>query len=181
LAAEGAAGMEDAAAAGLVSAAGAAATFSTFSAAAGALAPAEPLAEIWPSRPPGATVSPAAAVISDRTPAAGAGTSIVTLSVSSSQSGSSALMTSPTFLNQVPTVASLTDSPRVCSVRDSYRGYWEAGRINRPARPRGKQRAAPCASTSGLSPARLRPDDRCSARAGTWRRYGRAPIRDRGR
>ncbi|EGE56101.1 hypothetical protein RHECNPAF_750064 [Rhizobium etli CNPAF512] len=38
---------------------------------------------------------------------------MVTLSVSSSRIGSSALMASPTFLNQVPTVASLTDSPRV--------------------------------------------------------------------
>ncbi len=101
-------------AAGLASATGAAAgAFSTFSAAAGAAAPAEAPSEIWPSRPPGSTVSPALAVISPSTPEAGAGTSIVTLSVSSSQSGSSALTTSPTFLNQVPTVASLTDSPRV--------------------------------------------------------------------
>jgi sensor domain CHASE-containing protein len=37
----------------------------------------------------------------------------VTLSVSSSTSGSSALMVSPTFLNQVPIVASETDSPNV--------------------------------------------------------------------
>ena len=44
---------------------------------------------------------------------AAAGTSTVTLSVSSSTSGSSAAMASPTFLNHLPMVASVTDSPRV--------------------------------------------------------------------
>src|SRR3954462_629588 len=47
------------------------------------------------------------------TPAAGAGTSIVTLSVSSSTSGSSTATASPGCLNHLPTVASVTDSPRV--------------------------------------------------------------------
>ena len=60
----------------------------------------------------GPTVSPSLATISARTPAAGAGTSTVTLSVSSSQSISSTSTASPTFLNQVATVASVTLSPR---------------------------------------------------------------------
>src|SRR4051812_28636941 len=51
--------------------------------------------------------------MSPSVPAAGALTSKVTLSVSNSTSGSSALTGSPGFLNQRPTVASLTDSPRV--------------------------------------------------------------------
>src|ERR1700690_2610707 len=44
-------------------------------------------------------------------PSAGAGTSTVTLSVSSSSKGSSRLTASPSFLNQRATVASVTDSP----------------------------------------------------------------------
>src|SRR5437763_9462022 len=51
--------------------------------------------------------------MSDKTPAAGAGTSIVTLSVSSSTSGSSTATASPGFLNHLPMVASVTDSPSV--------------------------------------------------------------------
>ena len=68
---------------------------------------------IWPSSAPTATVSPSLATISASTPAAGAGTSIVTLSVSSSTSGSSTATASPGFLNHLPMVASVTDSPRV--------------------------------------------------------------------
>src|ERR1700688_4531419 len=49
----------------------------------------------------------------ESTPAAGAGTSSVTLSVSSSTSGSSTATASPGCLNHLPTVASVTDSPRV--------------------------------------------------------------------
>src|SRR5262249_9141969 len=48
-----------------------------------------------------------------RTPADGAGTSIVALSVSSSTKGSSTATVSPAFLNHLPMVASVTDSPRV--------------------------------------------------------------------
>ena len=59
------------------------------------------------------TVWPSLATISASTPEAVAGTSTVTLSVSSSQSISSILTASPTFLNQVATVASVTLSPRV--------------------------------------------------------------------
>src|SRR6516164_658517 len=66
---------------------------------------------IWPRSVPTATVSPSLASISASTPAAGAGTSIVTLSVSSSTSGSSTATASPGFLNHLPMVASVTDSP----------------------------------------------------------------------
>src|SRR5262245_7802429 len=68
---------------------------------------------IWPSNAPTATVSPFFTTTSDKTPAAGAGTSSVTLSVSSSTSGSSTATASPGCLNHFPTVASVTDSPRV--------------------------------------------------------------------
>src|SRR5208337_1270888 len=57
--------------------------------AAGGLAAAPAPSLICPSSAPTATVSPSLAVISPRTPADGAGTSMVTLSVSSSTSGSS--------------------------------------------------------------------------------------------
>ncbi len=84
---------------------------------AGAAAAGADLAEAFSSRVARrasvATVWPSLATISVRTPAAGAGTSTVTLSVSSSQSISSTLTASPTFLNQVATVASVTLSPRV--------------------------------------------------------------------
>src|SRR5258708_1709211 len=51
--------------------------------------------------------------MSPSTPAAGAGTSIVTLSVSSSTKGSSTATGSPGRLNHLPMVASVTDSPKV--------------------------------------------------------------------
>ena len=88
---------------------GAAAT--TFGASA-TVAPAAP-AVIEPRRAPTPTVSPSFATISAKTPAAGALTSNVTLSVSSSSKGSSASTASPGFLNHLPMVASVTDSPRV--------------------------------------------------------------------
>ena len=65
-------------------------------------------AEMVASRASAPTVSPSAATISPRVPAAGAGTSTVTLSVSSSHSISSCATESPGFLNQVATVASDT-------------------------------------------------------------------------
>src|SRR5215831_20241583 len=68
---------------------------------------------ICPSSAPTATVSPSLARISDRMPAAGAGTSIVTFSVSSSTRGSSTATRSPACLNHFPMVASVTDSPSV--------------------------------------------------------------------
>src|SRR4029077_19458886 len=77
-----------------------------------AAAPAAP-SLICPSSAPTATVSPSLATISPSVPAEGAGTSIVTLSVSSSTRGSSTATGSPAFLNQRPMVASVTDSPSV--------------------------------------------------------------------
>src|SRR6202023_102964 len=83
---------------------------------------------IWPSTAPTATVSPSLAAISLSTPAAGAGTSIVTLSVSSSTSGSSTATASPGFLNHLPMVASVTDSPsvgtRISAMASSLASSW---------------------------------------------------------
>src|SRR5579859_211364 len=67
---------------------------------------------ISPSSAPTATVSPSLTAMLAKTPAAGAGTSKVTLSVSSSTNGSSTATASPSFLNHLPIVASVTDSPR---------------------------------------------------------------------
>ncbi len=58
-------------------------------------------------------MAPVSTPMAESTPAVGALTSSVTLSVSSSTSGSSALTASPGFLNHLATVASLTDSPSV--------------------------------------------------------------------
>src|SRR5918993_238785 len=74
---------------------------------------AAPPSTIEPSTAPGVTVSPSLATMSPSVPAAGAFTSRVTLSVSSSRIGSSALTGSPGFLNQRPIVGSETDLPRV--------------------------------------------------------------------
>src|SRR5262245_49177437 len=81
----------------------------TGAAAAGIAAP----SPIVPRTAPTATVSPDFTAISARTPDAGAGTSTVTLSVSSSTRGSSAATASPACLNHWPTVASTTDSPKL--------------------------------------------------------------------
>src|SRR3954468_22502529 len=115
---DGASGASDGAAftAGAGAAAGgAAAGFGASLAAAGAAADFAGAAPsvIWPSRAPTATVSPSLATISPSVPADGAGTSMVTLSVSSSTNGSSTATASPAFLNQRPIVASVTDSPSV--------------------------------------------------------------------
>ena len=69
--------------------------------------------ETCPSSAPIATVWPVSAAISLKTPALGALTSSVTLSVSSSTSASSACTGSPAFLNHLPTVASVIDLPSV--------------------------------------------------------------------
>src|SRR6185437_15705628 len=84
-----------------------------FVAVAGLADAAAPPSLIWPRIAPTATVSPSFTAMSPSTPAAGAGTSSVTLSVSSSTSGSSTATASPGFLNHLPTVASVTDSPSV--------------------------------------------------------------------
>ncbi|MCZ7563267.1 MAG: hypothetical protein M5U08_05145 [Burkholderiales bacterium] len=70
-----------------------------------------PAASITASFAPTATVVPAWTRISFKTPAAGAGISAVTLSVSMSNRFSSALTASPTFLCQATTVPSVTVSP----------------------------------------------------------------------
>ena len=74
---------------------------------------AAPPSAMMPSSAPTSTVSPSLTEISPKVPAAGAGTSTETLSVSNSTIGSSMATASPGFFNHWPTVASLTDSPRV--------------------------------------------------------------------
>src|SRR5579883_2285536 len=66
---------------------------------------------IVPSTPPTLTFAPSGTRISESTPAAVAFTSSVTLSVSSSMTGSSTATVSPIFLSHFATVASVTDSP----------------------------------------------------------------------
>src|SRR3978361_2321398 len=98
------------------------------------LAPAGP-SLICPSNAPTATVSPSLATISPSVPADGAGTSIVTLSVSSSTSGSSTATASPAFLNHLPIVASVTDSPRVGTrISVIVVSSRVAGEVSRPSR-----------------------------------------------
>ena len=60
---------------------------------------------------PTSTVSPSGTRISATTPEHGAGTSVSTLSVDTSNSGSSSVTDSPTALNQRVMVPSVTDSP----------------------------------------------------------------------
>ena len=66
-----------------------------------------------PKIAPTSTLSPSPTAILTITPSAGALTSNVTLSVSSSTIGSSAFTASPSFLSHCATVASATDSPSV--------------------------------------------------------------------
>src|SRR6266542_2057455 len=66
---------------------------------------------MMPSTAPTGTLVPSAARISPMVPAAGDGTSKVTLSVSSSTTGSSISTASPGCFSQRATVASVTDSP----------------------------------------------------------------------
>src|SRR5437879_6856979 len=101
-----------AAATGAAAAGGGAAEAVGLADAAAGLAPAA-ASLICPSKAPTATVWPSLATISPSVPADGAGTSIVTLSVSSSTNGSSTATASPAFLNHRPIVASVTDSPSV--------------------------------------------------------------------
>src|SRR5258708_7311808 len=109
--ADGAFGAAATAAAGAATA-GAGDGAAALAGAAAGWAPAAP-SLTWPSNAPPATVSPSLALISPSVPADGAGTSMVTLSVSSSTKGSSTATASPAFLNQRPMVASVTDSPSV--------------------------------------------------------------------
>ncbi len=64
---------------------------------------------------PTSTVSSCSTLISRRVPATGDGTSVSTLSVDTSSSGSSTATSSPTALSHWVTVPSVTDSPRAGS------------------------------------------------------------------
>ena len=90
--------------------AGAAGAAST-GAAAGAAAGASPASPMTASSPPTATVSSSWATILVRTPEAGAGISVSTLSVETSSNGSSTTTVSPSCLSQRVTVPSVTLSP----------------------------------------------------------------------
>jgi hypothetical protein len=75
---------------------------------------------------PTGTVSPSLARISVSVPATGEGTSVSTLSVETSNKGSSAETVSPTFLNHRVIVPSVTVSPscgRVMSAMVLLSGY----------------------------------------------------------
>ncbi len=73
---------------------------------------------ITPSWPPTWIVSSSPTLISNSVPATGDGTSVSTLSVEISTSGSSTATSSPTALSQRVTVPSVTDSPISGSVTD---------------------------------------------------------------
>ena len=88
----------------------------TTGAGAGAGAGAEPATPTTAITVPTGTVSPSATRISVRVPEIGDGTSVSTLSVDTSKSGSSAATVSPTFLNQRVMVPSVTVSPSCGSV-----------------------------------------------------------------
>src|SRR3954453_14176720 len=72
---------------------------------------AAPASPIRASTAPTGTVSPSGTTISSSTPSYGLGISESTLSVETSNSGSSKATVSPTDLSQRPTVPSVTDSP----------------------------------------------------------------------
>ena len=65
-----------------------------------------------PNNAPTLTVSPSLVLILDNTPLTGDGTSRLTLSVSNSTIGSSALTLSPDFFSHFDTVASVMLSPK---------------------------------------------------------------------
>ena len=79
--------------------------------AAGGAATTAPASPTTPITAPTGTVSPSGTRISVKTPATGEGTSVSTLSVETSNKGSSAATVSPTFLNQRVIVPSVTVSP----------------------------------------------------------------------
>ena len=69
------------------------------------------LSAITASSAPTATVESTATTIFCKTPATGDGISVSTLSVETSNNGSSTATTSPSFFSQRVTVPSVTDSP----------------------------------------------------------------------
>ena len=90
--------------------AGAASTTGAGAAATGAATTA-PASPTTPITAPTGTVSPSGTRISVKTPAIGDGTSVSTLSVDTSNKGSSSATVSPTFLNHRVMVPSVTVSP----------------------------------------------------------------------
>src|SRR6266550_6844362 len=78
------------------------------------------------------TVCPCCTLISARTPAAGAGISASTLSVEISNSGSSRLTGSPTFLSHFLKVPSAMDSP-ICGIKTSTRAMGSPSVRRQPA------------------------------------------------
>src|SRR5262249_14116906 len=76
------------------------------------------LPPIWPSFVPTSTVSPSWTRIWVSVPEAGLGTSVSTLSVEISSSGSSASICSPSCFSQRVTVPSETDTP-ICGITTS--------------------------------------------------------------
>ena len=87
-------------------------------AATGAALTAAPSLIIANSAPTG-TVESIATTIFCRTPATGDGISVSTLSVETSNSGSSTATTSPSFFSHLVTVPSVTDSPRAGMVTEN--------------------------------------------------------------
>ncbi len=73
--------------------------------------PSSPSSPMTAMTSPTSTVSSSSALISSRTPAAGDGISVSTLSVETSSSGSSSATVSPTFFSHWVMVPSVTDSP----------------------------------------------------------------------
>ena len=71
---------------------------------------------IVPNKAPTSTLAPVLKLIFDIMPSAGDGTSILTLSVSSSTIGSSSFTSSPLFFIHLDTVASVILSPRAGTI-----------------------------------------------------------------
>ena len=92
----------------LASALGSSALVSSLGSSAAASSPSSPSSAMTA---PTSTVSSSLARILSRTPAAGEGISVSTLSVETSSKGSSAATVSPTFFSQRVMVPSVTDSP----------------------------------------------------------------------
>jgi hypothetical protein len=88
-----------------------------------------------PKTVPTSTSSPSLAEGCSSTPASGAFTSTVTLSVSSSTTGSSAATASPAFFSQRATVAVVTLSPRVGTRMSAIKTLQKKERLGSEAAP----------------------------------------------
>ena len=91
----------------------------------------------------GVVVEPLRGRVPAEGPADGAGTSTVTLSVSSSTRGSSAATASPARLNHLATVASVTDSPSVGTLISTAMSFVLSGVARRQA-PRASSTSFAC-------------------------------------